>query len=92
MKNILVVTGSGHATSCEIADKLSEELNRRGVAEEVNIGVVEYEKLEEEVHADDLLVATVLPEQKCAVKVFDAFPFLTGIRMEQEMDKILCCL
>ena len=46
-----------------------------------------------QVTADDLVVSTMLlDEQSVSAPVFSGLPFLTGIRISQEVDKIVCSL
>ena len=93
MKNIYVISGSGQVTSETVADQLNIQLTERGVSERAEINVIGMNEIGKQVTADDLVVSTMLlDEQSVSAPVFNGLPFLTGIRVSQEVDKIVCSL
>ena len=93
MKNIFIVSGSGQVTSETVADKLNAELSLRGVSDRAEINVIGMDDIGKQVTAEDLVVSTVLlDEADMQAPVFSGFPFLTGVRVNQEVDKIVCTL
>ena len=93
MKNIYVISGSGQVTSETVADQLNIQLTERGVSERAEINVIGMNEIGKQVTADDLVVSTkLLDEQTVSAPVFSGLPFLTGIRISQEVDKIVCSL
>ncbi|MFA0815829.1 MAG: hypothetical protein ACC608_08550 [Anaerofustis sp.] len=93
MKNIFVVSGSGQVTSETVADKLNSALSQRGVSDLAEVSVIKMEEIDRQVTAEDLVVSTmILDKHHLEAPVFSAFPFLTGIRVNQEVDKIVYSL
>ena len=93
MKNIFVISSSGQVTSATVADQLTMQLTERGVSDRAEINVIGMDDMQEKVTSDDLIVSTMLiDEQTVQAPVFSAFPFLTGIRVSQEVDKIIYSL
>lgn len=93
MKNILVISGSGKETSKAVADKLSAILSDRGISEKADVNITELKNFDEDIKKGDMVVSTmVIDNEKYQVPVFNAMPFLTGIRLNEEIDKIVCAL
>jgi len=90
MKQILVISGAGKQTSKTVADKLTDMLSDRGVGE-IDVKVTDLKNLKKDAANGDMLVSTMLIDN-CALPVFSGLPFLTGIRLNEELEKIVCAL
>lgn len=87
MKRIIVACGSGVATSQTVASKLERELDKRGL--KVKVEAVDMKSLEHHIKSADAYVSIVKPEKDYGVPVFNGIAFLTGVGMDQELDKII---
>jgi len=83
---ILVVCGTGIATSTVVVRKLEEFFKARGV----NAHIRQAKVLELNSQADDvdLIVSTTPVPAGTSVPVVNAVPFLTGIGVEQVLQEI----
>lgn len=86
-KKILVACGTAVATSTVVARKIEEELEKRG------IGVTTTQCKASEVpgyaEGHDLIVTTTQVSNTKGVPVIHTVSFLTGIGIEQDIDKIV---
>ncbi len=87
-KKILVVCGSGIATSTVVASRLREEIHRRGV-ENVIIKQGSISSLVGSVGNYDLLVTVTEFEFAGRVPMVKGLPILTGKDKDQVIDEIL---
>lgn len=87
MKRIVVACGSGVATSQTVASKLKKELSKRDVNADVE--AVDMKSLESHLKNADAYVSIVKPEKDYGVPVYNGVSFLTGMGMEEELDKII---
>lgn len=87
MKRIIVACGSGVATSQTVASKLERELDKKGLR--VKVEAVDMKALEHHLKNADAYVSIVKPEKDYGVPVFNGIAFLTGVGMDQELDKII---
>lgn len=87
MKRIIVACGSGVATSQTVASKLDRELEKRGM--KVNIEAVDMKSLDYHIKSADAYISIVKPEKDYGIPVFNGIAFLTGIGMNQELEKII---
>jgi len=87
MKKIIVACGSGVATSQTVASKLNKELEKKNVKADVE--AVDMKSLESHIKNADAYVSIVKPDKDYGIPVYDGVSFLTGVGMEQELDKIV---
>lgn len=87
MKRIIVACGSGVATSQTVASKLKKELEKRNAKAEIE--AVDMKSLEAHLKNADAYVSIVKPEKDYGVPVYNGVSFLTGMGMDQELDKII---
>jgi len=86
-KRILVVCGTGIATSTVVARKLEEKLKEEGIDIETRqCKVVEVESMLENV---DLIVATTPVPDDIKVPVIRTLAFLTGIGEDEAIEEIV---
>ncbi|UOF90401.1 PTS sugar transporter subunit IIB [Fodinisporobacter ferrooxydans] len=86
-KRILVVCGTGVATSTVVNKKLSVFLKEKGIEAEILQGkVMEVKSLSAQVN---LIVATTKVTADVSVPVVNALPLLTGIGQEKVFSEIL---
>ena len=87
MKKILVVCGAGVATSTVAVKKIEEQLAVRGVAAQVDqckVTEVPYKA-----DAYDLVVTTTNLGSAGNIPVVQTLSFLTGVGIDQDMDRIV---
>lgn len=85
-KKVLVICGTGIATSTVVAIKIREFCATRNIAVEVSQGKVM--DIVRGVEGYDLIVATTPIPSKIAIPVIQGLPFLTGINVEATLEKI----
>lgn len=85
-KKILVICGTGIATSTVVAIKIREFCATRNIAVEVSQGKVM--DIVRGVVGYDLIVATTPIPSKITIPVIQGLPFLTGINVEATLEKI----
>ncbi len=83
---ILVACGTGVATSTHVATRLREELARRGIV--VTTTQCRLQDVGVNLAGIDLIVTTSKIEKTYEVPLFNGIPFLTGVGLEQLLDKI----
>lgn len=86
MKKVLIICGTGVATSTVVAAKVREHLAEQGIAANVVQGKV-MDLVGGDVDAD-LIVATTDVPASVAVPVIRALPLLTGIGQEEVLAEI----
>ena len=93
MKKILVVSGSGKETSKAVAEKLLYILTDMGMQEKAEVNIVDIKDFDEDIKKGDMIISTMLIDnEKYKMPIFSGLPFLTGIRLNEEIDKIVCAL
>lgn len=86
-KGILVVCGTGIATSTVVARKLEEKLKEKGIDVETRqCKVAEVESMLENV---DLIVATTPVPDDIKIPVIKTLAFLTGIGEDEAIEEIV---
>ncbi|MCB0910867.1 MAG: PTS sugar transporter subunit IIB [Propionibacteriaceae bacterium] len=86
MKRVLIICGTGVATSTVVATKVRDHLEEIGLAASVSQG-----KVMDLLHGDvdaDLIVATTEVPANVGVPVVAALPLLIGIGEEQVFEEI----
>lgn len=86
MKKVLIICGTGVATSTVVAMKVREHLDAEGVHAEVVQGKVM--DLVAGGTVADLIVSTTEVPAEVAVPVIRALPLLTGVGQEEVLDQI----
>ena len=85
-KKVLVICGTGIATSTVVAIKIREFCATKNIAVEVSQGKVM--DIVRGVEGYDLIVATTPIPSKITIPVIQGLPFLTGIGVEATLEKI----
>jgi len=86
-KRILVACGTAIATSTVVARKIEEELEKRGI--KVDITQCKASEVPSLVEGHDLVVTTTMVSGAGAVPVLHTVSFLTGMGIEQDIEKII---
>lgn len=88
MKRIITACGSGVATSQTVASKLKRLLDERKI--KAQIEAVDIKSLDQFIRNADIYV-TLTPNKKedYGIPVFNGIAFLTGIGMQEELEKII---
>ena len=90
MKKVLVICGTGVATSTMVASSIREHCTQQGIAVEVSQG-----KVMDLLSGDpdvDLIVATTSVPESVSVPVVAGLPFLTGIGRDEALAQIVAHL
>ena len=90
MKRIIVACGSGVATSETVAIKIRRLLAERGIDAEVE--AVDVKSVHLYLKRADAYVQNVPSGEKYDIPTVSGIPFLTGIKMKEEFDKLLAYL
>lgn len=85
MKKILVACGTGIATSTVVTLKLQEALKARGI--DADVQQCKVSEISSKTGVD--LVVTTTTYENPNVPVFRSLSFLTGIGMEEDLNKIV---
>jgi PTS system galactitol-specific IIB component len=86
IKKILVVCGAGVATSTVVARKLEQELGRRGL--QVQVQQCKVTEVPFKAPQSHLIVTTTLLGEVAGVPVVQTLSFLTGVGIDEDIDKI----
>lgn len=91
MKTIVVACGGGIATSQTVAVKLGVMLEEKGFhSGRVQIDAININSLPDYVKRSDIYVSICpVGESKYDIPTFSGVPFLTGIGVEEEFQKII---
>ncbi|WP_163536127.1 PTS sugar transporter subunit IIB [Gracilibacillus sp. YIM 98692] len=87
MKRVIVACGSGVATSQTVASKVQKLLNEKGVTAQVE--AVDIKSLHQYINGASAYIAITKPKESYPVPVIDGIAFLTGMGMEEELDKVI---
>ncbi|WAA12693.1 PTS sugar transporter subunit IIB [Fervidibacillus halotolerans] len=90
MKKIIVACGSGVATSQTVASKIQSLLRDRNIQAQVE--AVDIKSLDTHIRSSVAYVAITNPEKEYPIPVINGIAFLTGIGMEEELEKIIQAL
>ena len=85
-KKVLVICGTGIATSTVVAIKIRDFCALRNIPVEVSQGKVM--DIVRGIEGYDLIVATTPIPSKITIPVIQGLPFLTGIGVEATLEKI----
>ncbi|MDK6371094.1 PTS sugar transporter subunit IIB [Aerococcus urinae] len=93
-KRLIVACGSGVATSTTIAEKIKNKFENDGV--NCQVEAVDYKSIRNELPGADIYVYIAKPDpevldqaEELGVDVFPGIPFLTGMGMEDNYEKIV---
>jgi galactitol PTS system EIIB component len=86
MKRVLIVCGTGIATSTVIADKIRTHLAARGI--DARIEQTKVSELVRGVSGYDLVVATTQVPSTVSTPVVQGLPFLTGVGVDDALREI----
>ncbi len=84
---ILVICGSGVATSMHVAYKMREYFQKEKLP--VTVDGAGINELAGRMHAYDIIVSNAAVHQKTDKPVFSAIPLLTGIGEKELMEKLI---
>ncbi len=87
MKRILIVCGTGIATSTVVAKKVEEELKKRGI--EVETRQCKASEVTSNLEGIDLIVSTTPVPENIGVPVVRTLAFLTGVGEEEAIEEII---
>jgi len=87
MKRILIVCGTGIATSTVVAKKVEEELKKRGI--EVETRQCKASEVTGNLEGIDLIVSTTPVPENIGVPVVRTLAFLTGVGEEEAIEEII---
>lgn len=90
MKRVIVACGSGVATSQMVASRLKKLLQDRGIQAQVD--AVDIKSLDRHIKNCDVYVSITKQDKDYPVTVCSGIPFLTGVGMEAELEKIIQAL
>lgn len=90
MAKLIVACGSGVATSQTVASKVNKLLKEKGYGDKVE--AVDIKSLKQFVKNSDVYIAITKPKEKYDIPVLNGIAFLTGIGMEEELDKLTTIL
>ena len=86
-KRILVACGTAIATSTVVARKIEEELEKRGI--EISTTQCKASEVPSKVEGHDLVVTTTFVSGTGEIPVIQTVSFLTGVGIENDIDKII---
>ncbi|AQY51758.1 PTS system galactitol-specific enzyme IIB component [Listeria weihenstephanensis FSL R9-0317] len=90
MKKVIVACGSGVATSQTVASKVERILKERGVR--ANVEAVDIKSLDQHIRTSDVYVAITKASKDYDIPTLNGIAFLTGMGMEEEIQKLMDAL
>lgn len=90
MKKILVMCGTGIATSTVVANRVKEYLDKKGLGNEVSISHASISDKMSSLDDYDIILSTTVVPDRIKDKVISAVPLLTGVNDDeiyQEVEK-----
>ena len=88
MKKILVMCGTGIATSTVVANRIKEYLNKQGLGNNVSISHASISEKMSSLDDYDIILSTTVVPAGIKDKVISAGPLLTGVKAEQVYQEI----
>ena len=94
MKKILIVCGSGYATSFAMKNRLEKLLADKHYLEEREIICTDIKSFDNCLFEPDMIIqlAHKFREKYSGIPMFNGIPFLTGVGLDELMEKIIVCL
>ncbi|PKR86445.1 PTS sugar transporter subunit IIB [Heyndrickxia camelliae] len=90
MKRVIVACGSGVATSQTVASKVQRLLKERNIPAQVD--AVDIKSIDMYVKTAAVYIAITKPEKEYPIPVCNGIAFLTGVGMENELQKVIDAL
>ena len=87
MKTVLVICGTGVATSTMVVSSIRDHCQREGIAVDVRQGKV-MDLMVGSPDADLIVATTAIPDDSVTVPVVAGMPFLTGVGTESALAEI----
>nr|WP_295970358.1 PTS sugar transporter subunit IIB [uncultured Bacillus sp.] len=87
MKRVIVACGSGVATSQTVASKVQRLLKEKNIPAQVE--AVDIKSLDIHVKNANVYIAITKPNKEYPIPVCNGIAFLTGIGIEQELQKVI---
>lgn len=87
MKKVIVACGSGVATSQTVASKLNRLLKERKVS--ATVEAVDIKSIKTFIKNADAYVSITPTTETYGVPKFDGIKFLTGVGMDEELNKLI---
>ncbi|MDN7246386.1 PTS sugar transporter subunit IIB [Planococcus shenhongbingii] len=89
MKKLLIMCGTGIATSTVVKGKVEEWLKANNLSQEVKIYQSKVSDEINRIDEYDVILSTTLVPDKIKDKVIDGVPLLTGIGIDSMYEKVL---
>ncbi|MDN7228488.1 PTS sugar transporter subunit IIB [Planococcus sp. N064] len=89
MKKLLIMCGTGIATSTVVKGKVEEWLKENNLSQEVKIYQSKVSDEINRIDEYDVVLSTTLVPDKIRDKVIDGVPLLTGIGIDSMYEKVL---
>ncbi|MBZ5199652.1 PTS sugar transporter subunit IIB [Planomicrobium chinense] len=89
MKKLLIMCGTGIATSTVVKGKVEEWLKENNLSQEVKIYQSKVSDEISRIDEYDVVLSTTLVPDKIRDKVIDGVPLLTGIGTDEMYEKVL---
>ncbi|MEI3598676.1 MULTISPECIES: PTS sugar transporter subunit IIB [unclassified Oceanobacillus] len=90
MKRIIVACGSGVATSQTVASKVKRILDENKIR--ANVEAVDIKSLDSYIKNADVYISITKSEKEYNIPMLSGIPFLTGMGLEEEVEKLLKAL
>lgn len=87
MKKVIVACGSGVATSQTVASKVKRILDGKGV--KASVEAVDLKSIDTYIKNADVYVSITKAEKEFSIPTLNGIAFLTGVGMDQEVQKLL---
>lgn len=87
MKKVIVACGSGVATSQTVASKVKKLLDQKGV--KASVEAVDIKSIDTYIKNCAVYIAITKPKKQYDVPVCNGIPFLTGVGMDAELQKVI---
>ncbi len=88
MKKVIVACGSGVATSQTVASKVTRLLKERHQSH-IKVEVVDLKSVDSHIKDSAAYIAITKVDKEYNTPVISGIAFLTGVNMEQELEKII---
>lgn len=90
MKRVIVACGSGVATSQTVASKVQRLLKERNIPAQVD--AVDIKSIDMYIKTAAVYISITKPEKEYPIPVCNGIAFLTGVGMENELQKVIDAL
>ncbi|MDC3424580.1 PTS sugar transporter subunit IIB [Aquibacillus sp. 3ASR75-11] len=88
MKKLLIMCGTGVATSTVVTGKVKEWLEKEGLKDKVNLYQSKVADEINRIHDYDIVVSTTIVPEHIKDHVIDGLPLLTGMGIDEMYEKI----